>query len=270
MRWRLVRRDLAFLVETLMPGYRDPEEALSLLAGEDEMIERMLDEDRLFERVTGEKEILVRISPWLFFTVLLRRARRDLEGEAFTVEERARQKVVLFDADQVTDLIADDEVVDYLATMLASFTRVHSVTVRYRVRQGIWRRYRTSELDVDGMIRAAERMDEPLRYAAYRRIGDVCLFLSGMFPEYIASQHRYPFSGQVRPRARGRLVVSREDYERHGAAFYRMAAEHEGAASEGLEDLLARLSEHFILAEKPLRFVANRYLQLTKGTLFDV
>jgi hypothetical protein len=270
MRWRLVQRDLRFLVETLMPGYLDQDEAVSLLATDDEMIGRMLDEDRLFERVTGEDEILVRISPWLFFTVLLRRARRDLEREAFTVEERARQKVVLFDADQVTDLIADDEVVDYLATMLASFTRVHSVTVRYRVRQGIWRRYRTSELDVDGMIRAAERMDEPLRYAAYRRIGEVCLFLAGMFPEYIENQHRYPYSGQVRPAARGRTVVTREDYERHGAAFFRMAAEHEAAHTEGLEEVLETLSEHFILAEKPLHFLANRYLQLNKGKLFDV
>lgn len=270
MRWRLVRRDLQFLVETLVPGYRDPDEAVSLLATDDEMIGRMLDEDRLFERVTGDEEILVRISPWLFFTVLLRRARRDLEQEAFTVEERARQKVVLFDADRVTDLIADDEVVDYLASLLASFTRVQSVTVRYRVRQGIWRRYRTSELDVDGMIRAAERMEEPLRYAAYRRIGDVCLFLTGMFPEYIESQHRYPFSGQMRPAARGRMVVTREDYEQHGAAFYQMAAEHEAAVSEGLQEVLERLSEHFILAEKPLRFMANRYLQLRKGTLFDV
>lgn len=253
MRLRLVQRDLRFLVETLMPGYRDPEEAVSLLATDAQMIERMLDEDRLFERVTGEDEILVRISPWLFFTVLLRRARRDLEQEAFTVEERARQKVVLFDADRVTDLLAEEEVLDYLASMLASFMRVQSVTVRYRVRQGIWRRYRTSELDVDGMIRAAERMDAPLRYGAYRRIGDVCLFLSGMFPEYIESQHRYPFSGQVRAVARGRLVVTREDYERHGAAFYRMAAEHEAAGVEGLEEVLETLSEHFILAEKPDR-----------------
>ncbi len=270
MRWRLVRRDLRFLVETLMPGYRDPEEAVSLLATDDAMIGRMLDEDRLFERVTGEDEILVRISPWLFFTILLRRARGDLEQEAFTVEERARQKVVLFDTDRVTDLLAEEALLDYLASMLASFTRVHSVTVRYRVRQGIWRRYRTSELDVDGMIRAAERMDEPLRYGAYRRIGDVCLFMSGMFPEYIEYQHRYPFSGQVRPAARGRVVVTREDYERHGAAFYRMAAEHEAARTEGLDEVLESLSEHFILAEKPLHFLANRYLQLRKGTLFDV
>jgi hypothetical protein len=270
MRWRLVQRDLRFLVETLMPGYSDQEEAVALLATDDEMIGRMLDEDRLFERIAGQDEILVRISPWLFFTVLLRRARRDLEREAFTVEQRARQKVVLFDADQVTDLLADEAVLDYLASMLASFTRVQNVTVRYRVRPGIWRRYRTSELDVDGMIRAAERMEEPLRFDPYRRIGDVCLFLSGMFPEYIVSQYRYPYSGQLRPAVRGRMVVTREDYERHGQAFYRLAAEHEVAHMEGLDTVLETLSERFILAEKPLHFLANRYLQLTKGKLFEV
>ena len=269
MRWRLLQRDLRFLVETLMPGYRDKEQAVGLLATDDEMIGRMLDDERLFERVTGEEEILVRISPWLFFTVLLRRARRELEGEAFTVEQRARQKVVLFDADQVTDLLAEEAVLDYLASMLASFIRVESVTVRYRVRQGIWRRYRTSELDVDGMMRVAERVEEPFRFESYRRIGDVCLFLSGMFPEYIEAQHRYPLSGQVRPWARGRICVTREDYEAHGRAFYRMASEHEMARTEGLGEVLATLAERFILAEKPLQFLANRYLQLAKGKLFD-
>ena len=252
-----------------MPGYRDKEQAADLLATDDEMIERMLDDERLFQRLIDDESILLYASPWLFFTVLVRRARRDLERERFTVEQRDRQKIVLFDADRVTDLLAQEAVCDYLATMLASFTRVESVTVRRKVRDGVWYRYRTSELDVEGMMRLSQTVDEQFRYKPYKRTADVCLFLTGMFPEHIDARFRYPASRQVRPGARGRLLTSLEDYETHGSAFYRLAAEHKMARVEGLEGVLAALSEHFVLAKKPLAFLANRYLQFARHKLFD-
>ena len=270
MKWRLMHSDLRFLVEALMPGYRDKEQAADLLATDESMIEQMLEDERLFRRLMDDEDILVRVSPWLFFTVLLRRTRRELRAEAFTVERRDRQKVVLFDADQVTDLMEQDAVLDYLATMLASFTRVESMTVRYRARKGIWYRFRTSELDVDGMMRFSRTVEEPFRFEPYKRIADVCLFLTGIFPEYIEARHRYPASQQIRPGVRGQACVSLEDYEAHGRAFYRLAAEHEMARMERLDDVLATLSERFILAEKPLRFMANRYFQFARHQLFQV
>jgi hypothetical protein len=270
MTWGLMRRDLLFMIETLMPGRDDREHTADLIRGDEELIEAMLDDDRLFRRLMGEDDILLWVSPWLFFTVLLRRAWRDLEREAFTVEQRHRQKVLLFDTDRVIELLEREALRDYLATMLASFTHIESVTVPVRVRKGIWRRYRTSDLDVEGMMRYCQALDEPFRFEPYRRIGDVCLFLTGMFPEYIEAQYRYPLSRQLRPRMKGRLCRSREDYEAHGRAFYRLAAEHETARAEGLDDVLTTLSENFILAEKPLAFLANRTLQFAKRRLFEL
>jgi hypothetical protein len=91
-----------------------------------------------------------------------------------------------------------------------------------------------------------------------------------MFPEYIDAQYRYPMSRQVRPRARGRTLNRLEDYEAHGQAFYRLAAEHETARAEGIDRVLATLSAGFILAEKALSFLANRYLQFVRHTVFDM
>jgi len=142
MKWQPSCRDLQFMIETLMPKTRDVERAIDLVQADEHFIEAMLDDDRLFQHLMAEEEILLQISPWLFFTVLLRRVRRDLEQEAFTVERRHRQKVLLFDIDQVIQLLEQEPLWDYLATMLASFTRVQSVTVPVRVRKGIWRRYR--------------------------------------------------------------------------------------------------------------------------------
>ena len=268
--WGLTQRDLEYLVETLMPTALDVEDAAARLRADETLLDAMLDDPDLFDRLLGDEDVLVRVSPWFFFAVLLRRAQHDMRQETFTVERRAGQKVHLFDADRVLDLLEQAELRDYLATMLASFTRIHQVTIPVRVRRGVWRRYRTNELDVDSMMRYCQGVDEEHRFSIYRRIGDACLFMSSMFPEHIESQYRYASSRQVRPGARGRLVASLEEYEAHGRAFYRLAAEHETARVEGLDEVLAMLSEHFVLAEKPLTFVANRYLLFTRHKLFDV
>jgi hypothetical protein len=49
-----------------------------------------------------------------------------------------------------------------------------------------------------------------------------------------------------------------------------LAAEHAQARVEGLEDVLATLSENFIAAEKPLVFLAERYLHFSKRGLFGL
>jgi hypothetical protein len=206
----------------------------------------------------------------LFFTVLLRQTQRDLKDAAFTPERRNRQKILVFDTERVLELLERESLRDYLATMLASFTRVGSVTVPVKIREGVWRWYRTSDLDVDGLMRYCQSLDEALRFDAYRRIGDVCLFLTGVFPGHIENQFRYPHSGKIRPRSRGRLVRSVEDYEAYGRAFYQLASEHKSAHTEDLSGVLAKLSENFILAEKPLSFLANHYLGFARHRFFEI
>ena len=264
------RRDALFIVDTLMPLKANREQMADRLMADETRLDSMLDDNRLFDRLMKDENILLQISPWLFFSVLLRRAWRDLEREAFTVEQRDRQKVVLFDADRVAQLLAQEPVRDYLANMLASFIRIENVTVLAEIRPGAWRAYRTNELNVEGMLRYSQTLDHAFRFAPYKRIADACLFLAGMFPEYINDQHRYPLSGQVRPRMRSRLCQTLEDYEAYGRAFYQKAAEHELAKRQELDQVLTTLSQNFILAEKPLAFLTNRYLQFARYALFGL
>jgi hypothetical protein len=270
MRWNISRRDLRFIIETLMPHTDDPEGEIDRVRSDASIIEGMLDDELLFRRLMTQEAILLRASPWLFFIVLLRRARRELAGGAFTMERRDRQTLLIFDTDQVTRLLEQDATLDYLASMLASFTRIDSVSVPIQVREGVWRLYRTSDLDAEGLMRYCQALDPEFRFGAYKRIADVCLFMVSVFPEYVASQHRYPASRQVRPRMRGRVLLRMEDYEAHGRTFYRLAAEHEQARVQELDDVLQALAEHFILAEKPLSYLANRYLGFARHRLFDM
>lgn len=66
------------------------------------------------------------------------------------------------------------------------------------------------------------------------------------------------------------MVQTIQEYESYGRAFYRLAAEHELGKREGLAETLLTLSEQFILAEKVLTFLMNRYLQFTRYTLFHL
>jgi hypothetical protein len=252
-------RDLRFIVDTLVPEHSDPGYIADLIQDDEAMLEAMLQDDRLFRQLMDDDQVFVSVSPQFFFKVLLLRARRDLEQELYTIEQRNLQKVILFDANRVVELMADPAICDYLAITLASFTRIQSATIPIRVRPGIWRR-----------LRYAQILDEEYRFATYQRIGDACLFLTGIFPEYIAARQTYPQSGQPRPRLGGALVHSLEDYEAYGRTFYRLAAKHRQAPLQGLERVLATLSEQFILAEKPLAFLAERYLALRKHHLFEL
>lgn len=261
-------QDITFIVETLMPEQRDPQRVAQHLQTHPGKLDALLDDERLLQRLMGDDESLVRISARLFFTILLRRVWRDLESKSFTTEQRNQQKVVLFDADKVVELLEQMPMRDYLATMLASFTRTSSVTTFVELRRGLWRAYKTHEFDVEGMARYSHSLDEAFRFPAYKRIADVCLFLASMFPEYIRGQHRYPASGKIRPRMRSRVLQSVEDYETFGRDTYRLAAQHEQAKRLGLGDVLNQLSEDFILAEKPLAFLGTHYLQFTRHRLF--
>jgi hypothetical protein len=129
---------------------------------------------------------------------------------------------------------------------------------------------RVNNLDVDSLIRYSQLLDEDQRFSAYRRVADACLFLTGIFAEHIEASQFYPQTGEPRLRLKSSLIHSLEDHESYGRTFYRLAALHEQAISLGQEEVLQALSERFILAEKALAFVAERYLAMRKHRLFGV
>jgi hypothetical protein len=266
----LSHNDLLFMVETLIPERRDKERLVELIKDDESFVEAMVRDEELFDRVMGDEEILVKISPKLFFAVLLERIRRDLEKETYTVERRHLQRIAVFDSDKVVDLLGRKQIRDYLAEMLASFTRIESFTLPVRVREGIWRKYRFNDLNVDSLIRYCQAIDEEHRFRFYKRIADVCLFFAGVFPEYIEARYRYPLSGKIRPRVMGQSRRSIEDYEEEGKAFYERAAEHQVARAQNLDEVLSTLSENFTLAEKPLAFMSDHYLWFRKHQLFEL
>jgi hypothetical protein len=241
---RLSDRDLEFLA----PGRGD------ILRRNPEFLLAALDAPAVFERLSGDPDALLHVSPYLLFSVFLRRALRELREARFTLEAAgARRRVPVFDAAQVRALLSDPTVRDYLADVLASFTRVYSGSTWRRTPRG-WRRHRFSELDVASLQELEAQVSETERFHLDRRIGDVALLLTGVFPDALAV-----------PRLR---QPSLEELEQTGARRYGRAAQHPLAYRSGDAAVLARLAERFHLARKALNFLTDRYLYPFRANWF--
>jgi hypothetical protein len=185
------------------------------------------------------------------------------------MEKAGGVSVPVFDADKVAELLQQQDLLLYVADMLSSFTRVNSYTIRFRDRKRIWRKIRFNDMDIESLQNFCEVVGDDYRFALYKRIADICLFILGLFPEYAEYSHRYPSSKQPRPRLRGTLHYSPEQYRRQGVKFYRLAAEHQAAQRLHLNEAFQALQQHFTQVCKPLNFIADRYLHSKKYGLFE-
>ena len=262
--------DLDFLVAAAAFEVRDKARIKRLIETDEDFCQAFISDERTFRRVMADEEVFLKISPRLYFEILLRKARKDLEGATHTIERVGAQKVAVFDTKEVVDLLSREEVIRYLADMLSSFTKVESYMVSYRVREGLWRRIRFNDLDMDSLIGFCDSVEEEHRLGFFKRIADICLFILGLFPEYVDYTLRYPSSGERRPGIIGSARRSVEGYEEEGRKFYRLAAEHPGARELALREVFNLLHGSFHVARKPLGFIATNYLHAKRHNLFGL
>ena len=95
----------------------------------------------------------------------------------------ARQRIPVFDVIRLRELLADPARCFFLVELLASYTHVSSGVTWERTRRG-WRRRRFSELDPVGLAGLLDVVDPAERPGVYRRLGDLALFLTGVFPDH--------------------------------------------------------------------------------------
>ena len=266
----LTETDLEFVVGEAASEVVDKERLKQLISEDEDFRKAMVGDEQVFRRVVNDEEVFLKISPSLYFEVLLRRSVKELETVSHTVERTGKQNIPVFDTREVAALLARPGALYYLAQMLASFTRTHSYVVSERVRRGVRRRVRYNDMDIDNLLRMCDTADEEQRLGFYKRIGDVCLFISGVFPEYTFFASSYPGSGQLRSPPPGKRRRSMEDYEREGQRFYGLAQEHPNSRILELTEVFGILREHFVFARKSLTFVASQYLHSRDRQLFGI
>jgi hypothetical protein len=215
-------------------------------------------------------------SPFLVFAVSVQRAAAELASASHVPERTGpRQRVPLFDVPALRDFLAAPARRLFLAELLASFTRVASGRYRARV-GGRMRTRRFSELDPVRLAGLLETVPQAERPGVYRRLGDVTLFLTGVFPDYASAQALGPVGAAQLLRA-AQLPASQRDrlagppgielWEHLGARWYRAARDLAPVATARLT-VVGEVADRFRQARRVLNHVADQYLFPTGNSWF--
>lgn len=201
---------------------RSPQDSTALrqLLTDDESRDLLLDSPELYRAVLESTGCLT-ISPHLYFYVLVRRALR--EGG-----------------------VPNREVADYVAELLAAFTRTEQTRARLPGE--------CQPLDYFfEMLEGVQRADARNAFALRAHMGNQALYYAGLFNERI--DHR----------ARRRGFPGIAYYEGLGEASFAAASHDRWAARLGLSELFALLAHSFHRARLALNSVADRLVSLGDG-----
>jgi hypothetical protein len=153
----------------------------------------------------------------------------------------------------------------FLAQLLASYTHVASGTVFVATHRG-YRRQRFSELDPVRLAALLDVVTEAERPGIYRRLGDLALFLTGIFPDHTATSG-FGSVAESRLLRAGRLSPGAIDdpgavelLELLGQRWYRLAASAVPTPRPHDLEVVAELSDRFAQARRVLNMITDRYL----------
>jgi hypothetical protein len=228
----------------------------------------LFDDPRVCQAVLGGGEPAGAVSPFCVFTAAVHQTAAELASLGYLPERTGtRQRVPLFDAPALRDFLAEPGRRLFLAELLASFTKVTSG--RYQVQAGgRVRTRRYSELDPVRLAGLLDAVSGAERSGVYRRLGDVSLFLAGVFPDCAAAHLLGPVNvarllrtARVAPPEVSRLAAAPalELLEHLGAQWYRAAGELAQVKTARLA-VVAEVADRFRQARRVLNHVADRYL----------
>jgi hypothetical protein len=241
-------------------------------------IDGLLARPEVFDALFGphREDPLLVVGPFVAFAVLLAHAPTVLAGRAF-VQERigSRHSVPLFEVEPLREFVADPLRRLFLADLLASYTHVASGALWVKSRRG-WRHQRFSELDPAQFAGLILSVPPDQRLVLYRRLGDLSLFLTGVFPDHVEAHPLPPVAverliravGEGGPAAGGRHEPASQVadlgalrlLEWLGERTYRLAWEGAAYRDFGSAGVVGYAAEHFRHARLILNFLTDGYL----------
>jgi hypothetical protein len=238
-------------------------------------------------RPAPTRTALLDASPFLVFALAVHRLLAELRGAGHVAEFAGpRRRIVVLGTADLVEVLAEPWRRLYLVELLASFTHVASGSVLVRTRRGL-RRQRFSELDPVRLASLLEVLPEVEHAGVYRRLGDLALFLTGVFPDHTALRGlgeidrarlwrstgaggpASPHGAEAPPTldllGRGGAVGLLEEL---GSRWYRLAARRVVGPASGTASVLDDLAARFGPARRALNVLTDRYLLPRRGQLF--
>lgn len=271
----LTEADLALLARAGTGGRADAAE----LRSRPGLLGELLGDPAVFEAVFGrrgrEEDPLVLVSPFCVFAVAVHRLAADLDDAPYVEEWTGpRRRVPVFDTAELREFLEEPARRAFLAELLASFSHVASGSTWVRGRRG-WRRRRWSELDP---LRFAELLDvvpEAQRAGVYRRLGDVSLFLTGVFPDHTATRglgaaetSRLLRLGGEEAGPTGSSSGTLALFEDLGTRSYRAAYSLAGPVLTRSMEVVGQVADGFHSARRILNVLTERYLFTRRSRWF--
>ncbi|HZP90432.1 MAG TPA: hypothetical protein VFC04_05485 [Actinomycetota bacterium] len=278
---RLSDRDLAFLGR-VAGGFGGPAEAAARLRAEPARIDELIGRSEVFDALFApwSDHPFVHASPFLVFSVLLAATARMLEDAPFVWEWIGpRQRLPVFAVDPLRRFLHGVGRRVLLADLLASYTHVASGVVWVRGRRG-WARRRFNELDPGRLAGLLDVVAPAERPAVYRRLGDLALFLSGVFPDFAAERLFRPVQVERLERLLEQMRDGPEEgepesppggiglLERLGRRSYRMALAAVPGPRTDLGRALEEIAGEFSKARRVLNVLTDTRLFPRREELF--
>ncbi len=243
---KLSDKDMLFLIESFVTKRDDYANIANLVKWDEDIISQMIDSDRVFGKIMEDSEAFIEITPYLLFLLLLRRTLKEQQEDSEFVERsmdllNSSEPLIPWNKKRLLDLMNDAQVANYIANMLAQFTKSSCL---FKVNEGDKESYHY----IVDMIEDSLRSDNVRKFNIYCHIGDYTLFLIGMIPEYIDYRFEH------------RRAVDKDYYIGFGKAYYGLASEHSNARKNMLSDTLAQLSEAFEIVVQILHIMNKKYL----------
>lgn len=207
------------------------------------------------------------VTPFLAFGVLVNRAARELRTARYVTEWTGPgSRLPVFDVEPLRQFLDDPVRRFFLIEFLSSFIKVASGSFWVRTRRG-YRRRRFSEMDPVQLAEMVEQLPEPQRAGGYRRLGDVALFLCGVFPDHTASHPVPVMQRELLARSAAIPAIRAlggdrglDFLEAAGTGWYRRAVDTAAAAMGAGPEFLLDVADRFIEARRILNYLADHYL----------
>ncbi|HEY7133624.1 MAG TPA: hypothetical protein VIB48_01035 [Acidimicrobiia bacterium] len=286
---RLGAHDLGLLADAARRGGRSDLDADALRAQPQRLVPLLAEtetRDAVFGAADDPAVLLAVTTPasaFLTFAVAVHRAAVELDEVRFTTEWLGpRRRLPVFDVSVLRDFVADPLRRLFLIELLASYTHVTSGSTWEKTSRG-WRRRRYSELEPTQLASLLDVVDERERPGVYRRLGDLALFLTGVFPDHTATRGFGPAQESRLLRVSGLGARSGAPLpsdveslgtvgllEHLGERWYRLAVVGAPPPLTETMQIAGSVAERFRQARRVLNYVTDQFLFPWRGQFFGM
>lgn len=217
----------------------------------------LLSSDEVFDGVMDRHaHPLAAVSPRLLFSVLIHRAATHLRTASYLDEwVGVGERLPVYDVEGVHDFLTDYARLGFLTDLLSAFVAPPALPMPVE-----------DPLDLAAIAMWLDVVGDDHRVTLLRRMGDVALFLAGVFPDRTGSRPIEPIIAESLGRTIGlspdEMLALCESSGMAGLdAYEKLGSEWYGAASElTTSPLMADVARRFPSARRVLNHVADRFL----------